>query len=375
MDDVQKRTWAEIDLSRLEHNYRALRALAGPKCKFLGVAKANAYGHGAVPVARKLEKLGCDYLAVACLDEAVELREAGVGTPILILGPTAPEYTGELLDRDLTQTVGDVETGLAFARGAEARGGTLKVHLKVDTGMSRLGFLCNEASMDASVADIARICALSGLRAEGIFTHFSDADGSEEYTMCQFTRFLDTLDKLAARGVRFEIRHCAASAAVLNYPCTHLDMIRPGIALYGHYPAPDMEHTCPLLPVLSLKSRVAAVRALPAGTQVSYGRTHTLKRDSLLAVLPVGYADGFFRLFSDRLAVELRGRRAPLVGRVCMDLCMVDVTDIPGVVPGDVATLYGDKTPVEAGAELAGTIPYELLCDVSPRVPRVYRGE
>lgn len=241
--------------------------------------------------------------------------------------------------------------------------------------MSRLGFLCNEASMDASVADIARICALSGLRAEGIFTHFSDADGSEEYTMCQFTRFLDTLDKLAARGVRFEIRHCAASAAVLNYPCTHLDMIRPGIALYGHYPAPDMEHTCPLLPVLSLKSRVAAVRALPAGTQVSYGRTHTLKRDSLLAVLPVGYADGFFRLFSDRLAVELRGRRAPLVGRVCMDLCMVDVTDIPGVVPGDVATLYGDKTPVEAGAELAGTIPYELLCDVSPRVPRVYRGE
>lgn len=252
MDDVQKRTWAEIDLSRMEHNYRALRALAGPKCKFLGVAKANAYGHGAVPVARKLEKLGCDYLAVACLDEAVELREAGVGTPILILGPTAPEYTGELLDRDLTQTVGDAETGLAFARGAEARGGTLKVHLKVDTGMSRLGFLCNEASMDASVADIARICALPGLRAEGIFTHFSDADGSEEYTMCQFTRFLDTLDKLAARGVRFEIRHCAASAAVLNYPCTHLDMIRPGIALYGHYPAPDMEHTCPLLPVLSL---------------------------------------------------------------------------------------------------------------------------
>ena len=207
MDDVQKRTWAEIDLSRLEHNYRALRALAGPKCKFLGVAKANAYGHGAVPVARKLEKLGCDYLAVACLDEAVELREAGVRTPILILGPTAPEYTGELLDRDLTQTVGGVETGLAFARGAEARGGTLKVHLKVDTGMSRLGFLCNEASMDASVADIARICALSGLRAEGIFTHFSDADGSEEYTMCQFTRFLDTLDKLAARGVRFEIHH------------------------------------------------------------------------------------------------------------------------------------------------------------------------
>lgn len=375
MDDVQKRTWAEIDLSRLEHNYRALRALAGPKCKFLGVAKANAYGHGAVPVARKLEKLGCDYLAVACLDEAVELREAGVGTPILILGPTAPEYTGELLDRDLTQTVGDAETGLAFARGAEARGGTLKVHLKVDTGMSRLGFLCNEASMDASVADIARICALPGLRAEGIFTHFSDADGSEEYTMCQFTRFLDTLDKLAARGVRFEIRHCAASAAVLHYPCTHLDMVRPGVALYGHYPDPSCQGLDGpgLLPVMAFKTRVAAVRSLPANTPVSYGCTgHMGAEGGRVAVLPVGYADGLHRVLSNKGSAWLDGKARPILGRVCMDMCMVALDDDAQVEPGDEAEIFGPHLPAEDQAELAGTIQYELLCAVSPRVPRVY---
>ena len=180
------------------------------------------------------------------------------------------------------------------------------------------------------------------------------------------------LDKLSARGVTFEIRHCAASAAMLNYPCTHLDMVRPGIALYGHYPAPGMEYTCPLLPVMTLKTRVAAVRDLPAGTCVSYGRTATLARDSRLAVLPVGYGDGYFRLFSNGQPVAIRGKKAPVVGRVCMDLTMVDVTDIPGVIPGDEAVLYGDAAPVEDGADRAGTIQYELLCDVSPRVPRVY---
>ena len=238
--------------------------------------------------------------------------------------------------------------------------------------MSRLGFLCDEAHLDHAAGEIAALCALPGLRAEGIFTHFSDADGCEAYTMRQFTRFLDLLDKLSARGVTFEIRHCAASAAMLNYPCTHLDMVRPGIALYGHYPAPGMEYTCPLLPVMTLKTRVAAVRDLPAGTCVSYGRTATLARDSRLAVLPVGYGDGYFRLFSNGQPVAIRGKKAPVVGRVCMDLTMVDVTDIPGVVPGDEAVLYGDAAPVEDGADRAGTIQYELLCDVSPRVPRVY---
>ena len=372
MSDAQMRTWAEIDLGRLKHNYTALREQLAPGCRFVGVVKANAYGHGAVPVAQKLEEWGADYLAVACLEEAAELRQAGVHAPILILGVTLPRYAGELLAWDAAQAVGDLETGRALSAAAVAAGRTLTIHGKADTGMSRLGFLCDEAHLDHAAGEIAALCALPGLRVEGIFTHFSDADGCEAYTMRQFTRFLDLLDKLSARGVTFEIRHCAASAAMLNYPCTHLDMVRPGIALYGHYPAPGMEYTCPLLPVMTLKTRVAAVRDLPAGTCVSYGRTATLARDSRLAVLPVGYGDGYFRLFSNGQPVAIRGKKAPVVGRVCMDLTMVDVTDIPGVIPGDEAVLYGDAAPVEDGADRAGTIQYELLCDVSPRVPRVY---
>ena len=379
MSDAQMRTWAEIDLGRLKHNYTALREQLAPGCRFVGVVKANAYGHGAVPVAQKLEEWGADYLAVACLEEAAELRQAGVRAPILILGVTLPRYAGELLAWDAAQAVGDLETGRALSAAAVAAGRTLTIHVKADTGMSRLGFLCDEAHLDHAAEEIAALCALPGLRAEGIFTHFSDADGCEAYTMRQFTRFLDLLDKLSARGVTFEIRHCAASAAMLNYPCTHLDMVRPGIALYGHYPAPGMEYTCPLLPVMTLKTRVAAVRDLPAGTCVSYGRTATLARDSRLAVLPVGYGDGYFRLFSNGQPVAIRGKKAPVVGREIishmrarMDLTMVDVTDIPGVIPGDEAVLYGDAAPVEDGADRAGTIQYELLCDVSPRVPRVY---
>ena len=374
MDDVRKRTWAEIDLTRLARNYRALRALTDPECRFMGVVKANAYGHGAVPVAQALEALGAEYLSVACLDEALELREAGIQSPILIMGLTPPEYTGALLEHNITQTVGDVETAAALSAVAMAAGKPLTVHLKVDTGMSRLGLLCDEAHLLDAAESVRRAWSLPGLRWEGIFTHFANADGDEAYTMRQFARFLDLLDILANGGISFPIRHCASSAAVLNYPCTHMDMIRPGIALYGHYPAPCMEYTCPLEPVMTLKTRVAAVRDLPAGTAVSYGCTRVLERDSRVAVLPVGYADGYFRLFSDVLEVQIREGRAPLLGRVCMDMCMVDVTGIPGVVTGDEAVLYGDQVTVEAGAELAGTIQYELLCDVSPRVPRVYLG-
>ena len=286
MDDARKRTWAEIDLDRLAHNYRALRALTDPSCRFMGVVKANAYGHGAVAVARELEALGADYLSVACLDEALELRQAGIQAPILILGITPLEYAGALLDHGIAQTVGDLETAEALSRAASAAGKPLTVHLKVDTGMSRLGFLCDEDHTAQTAEAIGRAWALPSLRWEGIFTHFANADGDEAYTMRQFTRFLDLLDSLAARGITFPIRHCASSAAVLNYPCTHLDMIRPGIALYGHYPAPGMEHTCGLEPVMALKSRVAAVRDLPAGTAVSYGCTRVLERDSRVAVLP-----------------------------------------------------------------------------------------
>ena len=238
MERATKRTWAEISLPSLEHNYRALRGMLPRGCRFVGVVKADAYGHGAIPVAKKLEELGAEYLAVACLDEAIELRRAGIQMPILILGVTPAEFAGELLEHSLTQTVQDSGSARALSKAAAAAGKTLRVHIKADTGMSRLGFLCDEKHLDAAVAEIVAACALPGLEAEGIFTHFAAADGDEEYTMVQLTRFLDVTDKLAKRGVRFKIRHCAASAAVLNYPCTHLDMVRPGIALYGHYPDP-----------------------------------------------------------------------------------------------------------------------------------------
>ena len=375
MKQTQTRTWTEIDLSNLEHNYRALRAMLPQGCRFLGVVKADAYGHGAVQVARRLETLGAEYLAVACLDEALELRQAGITTPILILGYTPTERAEALLDNGITQTVYDVEMARALSDAAAAAGKTLKIHVKADTGMSRLGWLCGGEDQSAAVEAIAQVCALPGLEAEGIYTHFANADGDEDYTMLQFTRFLDLLEALKERGITFAIRHRAASAAALKFPCTHLDMVRPGIALYGHYPDPSCEGLDGpgLRPVMTLKTRVASVKAVPAGTPVSYGCTHVLDRETKLAALTIGYADGLPRLCSDRWQVELGGRRAPILGRVCMDMCMADVTGLE-VAPGDEAEVFGERLPVEELAALAGTIQYELLCAVSPRVWREYRG-
>lgn len=373
MEREQMRTWAEISLENLAHNYRALRGCLEPGCRFVGVVKADAYGHGAVPVAKKLEALGADYLAVACLEEALELRRAGIGAPILILGVTPPEFSGELVEHRITQAVSDAAHAKALSDAAVRAGVPAKVHWKVDTGMSRLGVRADDPA--AAAAALAPLCALPGLESEGIFTHFAKADGDEDFTMLQFTRFLDVLAALEEfHGLRFEIRHCAASAAVLNYPCTHLDMVRPGIALYGHYPDPACAGLDGpgLLPVMTLKSRVISVKELPAGASISYGGIHTLERDSRVAVLPIGYADGLPRLLSSRMEVLLHGRRARQLGRICMDLCMVDVTDLPEVRTGDVATVFGPELPLEEKTDAIGTIQYELLCSVSRRVPRIY---
>ena len=373
MKQTQTRTWTEIDLSNLEHNYRALRAMLPQGCRFLGVVKADAYGHGAVQVARRLETLGAEYLAVACLDEALELRQARITTPILILGYTPTERAEALLDNGITQTVYDVEMARALSNAAAAAGKTLKIHVKADTGMSRLGWLCGGEDQSAAMEAIAQVCALPGLEAEGIYTHFANADGDEDYTMLQFTRFLDLLEALKERGITFAIRHCAASAAALKFPCTHLDMVRPGIALYGHYPDPSCEGLDGpgLRPVMTLKTRVASVKAVPAGTPVSYGCTHMLDRETKLAALTIGYADGLPRLCSDKLEVLIGGQRAPVVGRICMDMCMADVTGLD-VAPGDEVEVFGEHLPIEDVAALAGTIQYELLCAVSPRVHRAY---
>ena len=374
---MKKRTWAEISLQAIEENYKELRRLIGADCRFLGVVKANGYGHGAVEVARRLQTLGADYLAVACLDEAIVLREAGLTLPILILGATPMDFAPALLEYDITQTVFDKETAERLSQMAKGRGQTLKIHIKVDTGMSRLGFLATGQQEEKAVREISALKGLTNLEIEGIFTHFADADTSEAYTMEQFTTFLNVLERLEReKGMVFAIRHCAASSAVIHYPCTHLDMVRPGLALYGMYPAEDMEQIVKLRPAMSLKSRIIAVRHLKKGTPVSYGRTYVLDRDSTLAVLPIGYADGLHRLCSNGLEVLIKGQRAKQVGRICMDLCMVDVTDIPGVEEGEITTLFGtdglEEIRVEEMAKKAKTISYELVCAPSPRVPRVY---
>ena len=366
------RTWAEISLGNLEHNYRALRACA-PGSRFLGTVKANAYGHGAVAVARRLVELGTDYLAVACLDEAHQLRQAGVTAPILILGYTAPGLAGEVVELGVTQTVFTPELARALSEAAGAAGKRARVHLKVDTGMSRLGVLDHDPQ--AAARELVQLC-LPHLEAEGIFTHFANADGDEEYTMLQFTRFLDVLKELEeTHGRTFEIRHCAASAAVLNYPCTHMDMVRPGIALYGHYPDPSCEGLDGpgLKPVMALYSRVAAVRDFPGDTPVSYGCTAAFGRSGgRTAVLPIGYADGLHRALSNKGSVWLDGECRPIMGRVCMDMCMVGIDSKADVSRGDVAEVFGPHLPIERHAQTAGTISYELLCAVAPRVPKIY---
>ncbi len=366
------RTWAEVSLGNLEHNYRDLRACA-PDSRFLGTVKANAYGHGAVPIARRLVELGTDYLAVACLDEAAQLRKAGITAPILILGDTPPELAAEVVDLDATQTVFTPELARALSEAAGAAGKRAKVHLKADTGMSRLGVLAHDPEPAAEA--LIQLC-LPHLEPEGIFTHFADADGDEEYTMLQFTRFLDVLKELEEKyGRTFEIRHCAASAAVLNYPCTHMDMVRPGIALYGHYPDPFCEGLDGpgLKPVMSLYSRVAAVRDFPGDTPVSYGCTASLGgQGGRLAVLPIGYADGFHRVLSNESGVWLDGECRQIIGRVCMDMCMVGLPASSPVKRGAVAEVFGPRLPIERHAKTAGTISYELLCAVAPRVPRIY---
>lgn len=376
MEEQTRRTWAEVSLKHLSHNYHALRAMLPPACRFMGMVKSDAYGHGALPIARCLQDLGADYFGVACLDEALELRYGGVDAPILILGGTAVQDLPLLLAHDLAQTVFDLETARCFSEGALAQGTHLRVHVKVDTGMTRLGFFCGETALLETAKEIQTLCALEGLETEGIFTHFSDSDGDEDYTLLQMQRFLDLLDKLEAADCHFAIRHAANSAATILYPFSHLDMVRPGIALYGHYPGEEMECLCDLRPVMELRSRVTAVRMLPAESYVSYGRTHCLTHDSKLAVVPIGYGDGFSRSFSNRATVSIHGVRVPIVGRVCMDMCMADVTDLPALQVGDEVVIYSrdaaqGATATEA-AQWAETISYELLCALSKRIPRRY---
>ncbi|WP_417043370.1 alanine racemase [Dysosmobacter sp.] len=372
-DTILRRTWAEIDLDALAHNYRRARELTGPGVRYLGVVKADAYGHGAVQVAERLEELGADYLAVSSLDEARELRHGGINAPILILGHTPPEMVPELIRYHITQAVSAQAKAEAYSAAALACGGTLKVHIKVDTGMSRLGFLVRDGHFDGGVAAIAASCALPGLEAEGIFTHFAVSDeddsDSEGYTREQFTLFMRVLDALAEKGRTFAIRHCANSGALARYPEMYLDMVRPGIALYGV--GADAERL-DLRPVMTLKSSVSTIKIFDPDTDISYGRTYRTEGKARIGVLPIGYADGLFRGLSNRLSVVTDQGPAPIRGRICMDMTMVDLTGLPDVKVGSEVEIFGRRQSVDCLAEILNTISYELLCAVSKRVPRVY---
>lgn len=368
-------TWVEINLDNLRHNILELKKIISSATKLCAVVKADAYGHGAVEVAKEAIACGASYLSVAFLDEAIELRKNGITTPILILGFTPENQFDKILEYDITQTVYNFKSGAMLSDCALKQNKKAKVHIKVDTGMNRIGF-CPEA---CTTAEFRELFSLRGLEIEGIFTHFARADERDRhFTNEQFQIFTGIVKAIEEAGYKIPIKHVANSAGVLQYPETHLDMVRPGIILYGLYPSDEIDkNLISLKPVMSFKTRVSNVKVLPKGKPISYGGTYITQRQSIIATLPVGYADGYSRLLSSRAQVLINGQRAPVVGRVCMDQCMVDVTDIQGGVSiGDEAVLLGadgnNRISAEEIAELMGTINYEVVCGISKRVPRVY---
>lgn len=374
-----KRTWAEVSLDNLEHNYRAIKNHIPEGCRFLGVMKADAYGHGAVPLSHALCELGAEYLAVSNLEEAIQLRRGGVRAPMLILGYTPASFADTMVFMDITQEVHSLEYAKELDTALAGTNYILNVHLKLDTGMTRIGFFAYDH--ERTLPELLEVCGLPHLHVEGVFTHFCVADSKapedEAFTRTQYARFTAMLDALAAHGIRPELRHCASSGATILYPELALDMVRPGIATYGHAPSEDAEGILDLRPLMTVRTTVAQLREIPAGTSISYGRTYTAERDMRVAVLPIGYADGLLRGLSGKVGFRIRGRMARSVGRICMDMCMVDVSEIPEIRVGDEAALFGYDTdgtllPCERIAQQAGTISYEILCGISKRIPRIY---
>lgn len=377
MESDLRRTWAEIDFNALRYNYGKLRERIGEGTKFLGVVKADAYGHGAVQVSKWLEELGADYLAVSSADEAMELRRGGISMPILILGHTPKENVPQLIDNNITQAITCESKAIEYSEEAVRHGGTLKVHIKVDSGMSRLGYLCDGEYFDTGVDGICRSIKMPGLETEGIFTHFAVSDELgdkyEKYTRHQFELFTSLIDEVEKKaGMKFQIRHCANTGAVSQYPEYCLDMVRPGLLLYGYG---EFARELNLLPVMTLKTTVSTIKIYPPETAISYGGIYVTDHTTRVGVLPYGYADGFMRVLSNRCHLVTKDGPVPQIGKICMDMCMVDLTEAPNVDVGDEIEIFGMSNPIEVLADTAGTIPYELTCSVSKRVPRYYKRD
>lgn len=368
----QHKAWAEINLENLSYNYHKIRKIIGENVKFLGVVKADAYGHGAVRIAQELQKLGADYLGVANIDEAIELRLNGVELPILVFGITYKERVLELARLKLTQMVPNLEWAKIYNRALKQKRDKLKIHIKLDTGMSRFGLKGDDAL--SCRQQICEIFELSRLEAEGIFTHFSSADQSDaaaiDFTNRQLDIFRQIIDGLPPEiQQKIKIRHAANSAATVNFPDSHFDMVRPGLILYGQG---KLARKLGLKPVMSLKTRVELTSEIPAGRCVGYGCGWRAKVSSRIGVIACGYNDGLNRKLSNNYSVWLAGGLAPIRGKVCMDVAMIDLTGLDKVKIGDEVEIFGENNQLEVMAEKAETIEYELLCSIGRRVKRIY---
>jgi alanine racemase len=365
--------WAEVDLDKLAHNMREIRRISKSE-NIIAVVKGDAYGHGAIDVAPVLLENGANRLAVAIISEAVELRRSGIKCPIMILGFTPPNLINDLLRYDIEQAVFCYEFAKQLSTIAQKKNKIARIHIVVDTGMGRIGFLPTEESAE----EVYNIYKLPNIIIEGMFCHFSSADEKDKtYTYEQVKKYDDFYEKLKAKDVNINMRHMANSAAIIDLPETHYEAVRPGIIIYGYYPSNQVnKEKIDLKPVMTLKTNVVHIKTLPPGEYVSYGRKYKTERESIIATLPVGYADGYTRLLFEKGKVILKGSFAPVIGRICMDQCMIDVTEINGVNVGDEVILMGEdennKFTADTIGELIGTISYEVVCMITKRVPRVY---
>ena len=364
---------AEIDLDAIRKNILTMKGCIPSDKKLLAVIKANGYGHGAIELAKELDDLS-DYYGVACIDEGIELRIAGIAKPLLILGETDSSLYKKLIEYDITQTIFTVEDAKQLSQVAQAMGKVAKLHIKLDTGMNRIGFRCNEEGVQA----IKKIASLPALNVEGIFTHYYRADEIDKTVANkQLDAFTEMLKKLETEGLSFAIRHISNSAGIMEMPNDTYDMVRSGISTYGLYPSEEMnKEACVLYPAMTLKSHITYIKEVPKGETIGYGGTFTLQENRKIATVGVGYADGYPRALSNQGRMLVCGKYAPIVGRVCMDQTMIDVTDIPEVTVGDEVVLVGRQgdgiISCEEVADMSASFNYEFVCDVNRRVPRIF---
>ncbi len=378
--NMVKRTWAEISLNAIEHNYNVIRNKVADDTKVCCVIKADGYGHGAVELSQIYEKLGADFFAVSNIDEGIEIRKSGSKLPIVILGYTPVSEAENLAEYDISQAVFSLEYAKELSEKCVEEDCICKMHIKVDSGMSRIGFMCQEFPRDEySIEEICEACCLPNLEVEGLFTHFSvsdeDAEG-REFTNKQYENFIHVRDSLKKRGVDISVVHCSNSGAIEDYPETCCDMVRAGIILYGLAPSSKLADRLDLVPAMTLKTVVAFVKEVQKGATISYGRTFTADRKMKIATVPIGYADGFIRQNAKDGYMMVNGKKAKIVGRICMDQTMLDVTDIEDVKTGDEVVVFGTgengEPTADSLAENTGTINYETVCLVGKRVPRIY---